>query len=437
MAEAKTLSLEEMLEGEISRQNFGEVRAKVLAAFSSFRFAEHAAAEMRDAMNQAGGQQQKQLAARVGVLYTVLGRFDQAVEALKLAEDNADTRYLTARCLVGLGRCEEAIKLLKKCPAGDQEAQELLAEQLLVNGHADQARAQMADRGLDKGDTAPSCYLLGRLAETEGAYDVAMDLYKKAMGLDASYLPAIFRLAYNYDINGQDEQAIELYEKCASLSPTDVSALVNLGLLYEDQELYYEAIECYKRVLAADGNNTRARLYLKDAESSLNMWVDEEELKKLKLEDEVLRIPVTDFELSVRSRNCLEKMGITTLGDLTRVTEQELLAFKNFGETSLTEIREMLETRGLRLGMALEEAGTAHAAKPAQKDATTKLSMPVSELDVSTRCRRCMERLQVATLGDLIKLTEQELLAMPNFGRTSVNEIKQKLAEMGLELQKK
>src|SRR5438034_8316315 len=54
-----------------------------------------------------------------------------------------------------------------------------------------------------------------------------------------------------------------------------------------------------------------------------------------------LEIPVTDFELSVRSRNCLRKMNIRTLGDLTRTTEAALLASKNFGETSLSEIKEI------------------------------------------------------------------------------------------------
>src|SRR5260370_31631466 len=70
---------------------------------------------------------------------------------------------------------------------------------------------------------------------------------------------------------------------------------------------------------------------------------------------QVLEIPVTDFELSVRSRNCLKKMNIRTLGDLTRVNEQQLLSSKNFGETSLSEIKEMLTSKGLRLGQSLEE----------------------------------------------------------------------------------
>ena len=44
-----------------------------------------------------------------------------------------------------------------------------------------------------------------------------------------------------------------------------------------------------------------------------------------------------------------------TLGDLTRTTEQELLASKNFGETSLVEIREMLQSKGLELGQFADQ----------------------------------------------------------------------------------
>ena len=84
------------------------------------------------------------------------------------------------------------------------------------------------------------------------------------------------------------------------------------------------------------------------------MYYDEEEIEKNYRLAHLLEIPVTDFELSVRSRNCLRKMNIRTLGDLTRTTEAALLASKNFGETSLSEIKEMMTSKNLRLGMALE-----------------------------------------------------------------------------------
>jgi len=68
-----------------------------------------------------------------------------------------------------------------------------------------------------------------------------------------------------------------------------------------------------------------------------------------------LDFPVADLEISVRSRFCLQRMGIKTLGDLTQATEQELLAHKNFGEHSLAEVNELLTFNGLHLKQPAKE----------------------------------------------------------------------------------
>jgi DNA-directed RNA polymerase subunit alpha len=60
-------------------------------------------------------------------------------------------------------------------------------------------------------------------------------------------------------------------------------------------------------------------------------------------------------ELSVRSRNSLQKENIRTLGDLVQKTEDEMLAIENFGKKSLQEIQDFLQEHSLRFGMALEE----------------------------------------------------------------------------------
>ena len=60
-------------------------------------------------------------------------------------------------------------------------------------------------------------------------------------------------------------------------------------------------------------------------------------------------------ELSVRSRNSLQKEDIQTLGDLVQRTEDEMLAIENFGKKSLKEISDFLDEHGLRFGMKLEE----------------------------------------------------------------------------------
>lgn len=70
--------------------------------------------------------------------------------------------------------------------------------------------------------------------------------------------------------------------------------------------------------------------------------------------DPILLHPVDDLELTVRSANCLKTEIIYYIGDLVQRTEIELLRTPNLGKKSLTEIKEVLATRGLSLGMHLE-----------------------------------------------------------------------------------
>jgi len=70
--------------------------------------------------------------------------------------------------------------------------------------------------------------------------------------------------------------------------------------------------------------------------------------------DPVLLRPVDDLELTVRSANCLKAENIYYIGDLIQRTEAELLKTPNLGRKSLTEIKEVLASRGLTLGMKLE-----------------------------------------------------------------------------------
>ncbi len=70
--------------------------------------------------------------------------------------------------------------------------------------------------------------------------------------------------------------------------------------------------------------------------------------------DPVLLRPVDDLELTVRSANCLKAENIYYIGDLIQRTETELLKTPNLGRKSLNEIKEVLASRGLTLGMKLE-----------------------------------------------------------------------------------
>src|SRR5262249_51782583 len=66
-----------------------------------------------------------------------------------------------------------------------------------------------------------------------------------------------------------------------------------------------------------------------------------------------LNMSLAELELSVRATNCLESEGITTVRDLVIRTDDELLEVRNFGETTLKEVKAKLAERGLHLGMKL------------------------------------------------------------------------------------
>ena len=69
---------------------------------------------------------------------------------------------------------------------------------------------------------------------------------------------------------------------------------------------------------------------------------------------EKLRLPISELELSVRSSNCLIDANIKTIADLVKKTESDMLAFRNFGKKSLTEIKELISGMGLSLGLKFD-----------------------------------------------------------------------------------
>jgi DNA-directed RNA polymerase subunit alpha len=83
------------------------------------------------------------------------------------------------------------------------------------------------------------------------------------------------------------------------------------------------------------------------------------EERKPEIKNENLNRSVEELELSVRSYNCLKNANIQSIGELVQKTEAEMLKTKNFGRKSLNEIKEILGTMGLSLGMKIDEHGNA------------------------------------------------------------------------------
>jgi DNA-directed RNA polymerase subunit alpha len=273
--------------------------------------------------------------------------------------------------------------------------------------------------------------------EAEGDRAAAIDELRKAIQRDNN-TEHRFKLAYFLDLVGEEDESIAIFEQICADDRPHMNALLNLAVLYEDRGQINEAEKCLRQILDTNPNHVRARAFMKDVQASRDMYYDEEHARDLAKRNALLDTPVTDFELSVRARNCLKKMQIRTLGDLLRISEAELLSYKNFGETSLTEIKTMLASKGLRLGQGLEGQYTwarkqiYDQLRGQASDAV--LNKPISVLDLSVRARKAIQFLNIQTVGDLATRTEAELMGVKNFGATSLIEIQGKLADLRLSL---
>ena len=381
------------------------------------------------------------LTAAIGLL--IVGRFRDALELFEKAPDNRFRNYYTAQCALALGRFDEAVQQLGRAASRGWDAFEtdMLAAAIHLRQADDAAAQKLLDKHAAAGtDRAEWYYVAGLCAERRDEWDPALELFDKALTLSPEHSKTMFRAARLYDTRGDDDRAIDLYERLAAQPRTHVNALINLSVVYEDIGEFDEARECLLRVLKQDPNHTRARLFLKDVESSAEMVIDDKIEQRAETRNRLLDTPVGEFELSVRARNCLKKMRIQTLGELLGLNEPELLAYKNFGETSLNEIKALLAKKGLKLGLQPDEidenilAEAVASRRAPLPGAETLLARPVSELELSVRARRCLQRLNIVTLSELVRRSENELLHSRNFGVTSLNEIKSRLAERGLRL---
>lgn len=147
--------------------------------------------------------------------------------------------------------------------------------------------------------------------------------------LDASYSP-VARVAYSVE-NARVEQRTDLDKLVIDLETNGT---------IDPEESIRRAATILQQQLAVfvDFDNEKE-------------VVQEEEEEEV---DPILLRPVDDLELTVRSANCLKAENIYYIGDLIQRTEVELLKTPNLGKKSLTEIKDVLASRGLSLGMRLE-----------------------------------------------------------------------------------
>jgi DNA-directed RNA polymerase subunit alpha len=147
--------------------------------------------------------------------------------------------------------------------------------------------------------------------------------------VDAAYSPVV-RIAYNVEAARVEQR-------------TDLDKLV----IDMETNGTIEPEEAIRRAATILAEQLEAFVELRD--------MSEPEQKEEKPEfDPILLRPVDDLELTVRSANCLKAEAIHYIGDLVQRTEVELLKTPDLGKKSLTEIKDVLASRGLSLGMRLE-----------------------------------------------------------------------------------
>lgn len=384
-----------------------------------------------------------ELHVRAGLVAYLLGDHDAALAHLKSAGDDPTALFLKGLTLLTLDQLDEArTAFAQAANAGFDRADAVLkqAEATRRMGNLEEAEQLVRSTGREAVGRADYSYQLGCILMDHGDFHGGIEYFERAANIEPLHTLALFRLATIAAARSDELEAIELYERCLSIPPIHLGALINLGLLYEDVEQYRAAEYCFRRALEYDPQNERAQLYLKDIEATGSMYYDEDSNRRALRRQHLLSRPIVDFELSVRSRNCLQAMNIETLGDLTRTSEAELLGGKNFGETSLQEVSAMMKSHGLEIGEDLVEQPA--SGRPPQPSQQTELTpeeqrvsqMSIAELNLSVRARKCMTRLGITTVGELITRTPDELLQTRNFGVTSLNEVRQKLGELNLSL---
>ncbi len=360
---------------------------------------------------------------RLGALNFAVGRFSDAEELL----DGGDAWAMSVLGLVyaELGEFADAAKHLQGAIKGLPEARIELCR-----CHLDAGLWDDADKVLGQvPEGAEHDFLHGRLLEGRNNVEGAIKSFEAALEAEPVHVEAAFKLGVLLDRIGDDDLAAEQYLVCADATPPFLPGVINLGILYEERGEANAAIDCLRQVLAYNPRDRRALTLLRDARSSRQMYYDEKEERERM--EKIMRTSVNDFELSVRSRNCLAKMNIFTLGDLLRITEAEMLSYKNFGETSLKEVKEMLAARNLRLGM-YREGEDRGMSKADQK----VLGESIDRLELTPKVNQVLEGLGVSRIGDLAQFTDLDLYRANGSGQSVVQELATALGAYGAGLRK-
>lgn len=160
---------------------------------------------------------------------------------------------------------------------------------------------------------------------------------------------------------------------------------------------------------------------------------------------EVGRIPVDSiFSPVVRVRYRTEETRVGQRTNYDRLVMEIWTDGTVAPDMALVEAAKILRkhlnpfVQQVELGVEVQEPEAAGSLAPIRpvlaEDLSAKLALPISELELSVRSSHCLESENIRVVGDLVRYTEEGLMQVRNFGRTSFEEVKKKLGELGLTL---
>lgn len=152
---------------------------------------------------------------------------------------------------------------------------------------------------------------------------------------------------------------------------------------------------------------------------------------------------IEDMPFSVRASNCLLTSGIRNIGQLMRLEPTELMSIRAFGNKTLREVKALLASMGLSLGMDLdwnprnglicfESSPNEVRSRPYIGPPNLHLLRRLDEFSWSVRLERCFKALKVKYIADIVRYKRANLLEIPNLGPRSIAELENRLLHMGL-----
>jgi DNA-directed RNA polymerase subunit alpha len=316
---------------------------------------------------------------RRGTLEKLLEDFPAVAKKLS-SENKADTRK--AAILWTLGRVEEAIPLFEQARASREKAY-LLGLSYLDVGKIEPAIAHLKEALDADSSDASAASALAEAYTRAGDYDAAEKILERHLKKSPDNADLLYVQGLGLDFQGYHDEAVQKYERALEKEPGHPRALFRLAYLYDLGGEDDRALELYEQL-------RRQRPI--HVNTMINLGIFYEDRGEFEKAADCFRAVLEYFPLHPRARLYLRD-----------------------AEASLS--------------MFYDEEAARREARMAQV-----LGQPLADVTFSQRVRNALQKLGLATLGDLVQRTEEELLEIPNFGKTSLREVKEFLTSKGLNL---